>query len=256
MDSDLCFKSPVMQHRLLVVLALFMLPAVLADPTASPEKVLRMGIHNFPPDFVVSADGKHCAGEGYLLAQRIFAKAGFKLKAVCTTPARMYLLLDQGEVDFSINIKTTAAISRKHQFVEPAYMSMQLMLYSHAPSSTAPQDKTIAAIRSFDYLGQRQQLLQQGYQLVDMPDSISAIQLFLHQRTQHLISYQGPFVAYTGQQATDIVDIKQKKLAEIDAYFVVSAASAYQQRIIEVVQQHARAHSCSYLKGCDAATIP
>lgn len=91
---------------------------------------------------------------------------------------------------------------------------------------------------------------------MDMPDSISAIQLFLHQRTQHLISYQGPFVAYTGQQATDIVDIKQKKLAEIDAYFVVSAASAYQQRIIEVVQQHARAHSCSYLKGCDAATIP
>lgn len=240
-----------MQHKLLLVLTLFMLPAVLADPIASPDKILRMGIHNFPPDFVVSADGKSCAGEGYLLAQRIFAEAGFKLKAVCTTPARMYLLLDQGEVDFSINIKTTAAISKKHSFVEPAYMPMQLMLYSHALSSTAPQDKTVAAIRSFDYLGQRQQLLQQGYQLVDMPDSISAIQLFLHQRTQHLISYQGPFVAYAAQQPTDVVDLKQKKLAEIDAYFVVSAASADHQRIIEVVQQHAKQHSCSYLKGCD-----
>jgi len=240
-----------MRHRLLLVFALFMLPPVLADTTASPDKILRMGIHNFPPDFVVSTDGKSCSGEGYLLAQQVFAQAGFKLKAVCTTPARMYLLLDQGEVDFSINVKTTAAISKKHTFVEPAYMPMQLMLYSHSLSSTAPQDKTVAAIRSFDYLGQRQQLLQQGYQLVDMPDSISAVQLFLHQRTQHLISYQGPFVAYADKQSTDVVTgLKQKKLAEIDAYFVVSAASADHQRIIEVLQDHAKVHSCSYLKGC------
>lgn len=99
----------------------------------------------------------------------------------------MYLLLDKGEVDFSINIKTTAAISKMHQFVEPAYMPLQLMLYSHPLSSLAPQDKTVAAIRSFDYLGQRQQLVQQGYQVIDVPDSVSAVQLFLHQRTQHLI---------------------------------------------------------------------
>ena len=57
-----------MQYRLLLVFALFMLPPVLADSTASPDKILRMGIHNFPPDFVVSADGKSCSGEGYLLA--------------------------------------------------------------------------------------------------------------------------------------------------------------------------------------------
>lgn len=241
-----------MRHKLLCVFALFLLPSLSAETTAVPDKILRMGIHNFPPDFVVSADGKSCSGEGYLLAQRLFAQAGFKLKAVCTTPARMYLLLDQGEVDFSINVKTTVAISKTHQFVEPAYMPMQLMLYSHALSSAAPQDKTVAAIRSFDYLGQRQQLLQQGYQLVDMPDSISAIQLFLHQRTQHLISYQGPFAAYAAQQPTDlVVNLKQKKLAEIDAYFVVSAASHDHQRIIEVLQHYAKTHSCSYLKGCN-----
>jgi hypothetical protein len=240
-----------MRYRLLCVLALLIQPPVVADLPILSDKVLRMGIHNFPPDFVVSADGKTCAGEGYLLAQRLFSQAGFKLKAVCTTPARMYLLLDQGEVDFSINVKTTAAISKKHKFVEPAYMPMQLMLYSHQLSTDAPQDKTVAAIRSFDYLGQRQQLLQQGYQLVDMPDSISAIQLFLHQRTQHLISYQGPFVAHADTQSTDVVaGLKQKKLAEIDAYFVVSAASADHQRVIEVLQQYAKAHSCSYFKGC------
>lgn len=241
-----------MRHKLFLLLALFMLPTVWAEAKATPDKVLHMGIHNFPPDFVVSADGKSCAGEGYLLAQRLFAEAGFKLKAVCTTPARMYLLLDQGEVDFSINIKTTTAISKNHTFVEPAYMPMQLMLYSHALSSNALQDKTVAAIRSFDYLGQRQQLLQQGYQLVDMPDSISAVQLFLHQRTQHLISYQGPFVAYASQQSEFLIsELKQKKLAEIDAYFVVSAASTEHQRIIEVLQRYAQTHSCSYLKGCE-----
>lgn len=240
-----------MRHRLLFVFAFFMLPPVSADTAVPPDKVLRMGIHNFPPDFVVSTDGKSCAGEGYLLAQRVFAQAGYKLEAVCTTPARMYLLLDQGDVDFSINVKTTAAISKKHSFVEPAYMPMQLMLYSHALSSAAPQDKTVAAIRSFDYLGQRQQLLQQGYQLVDMPDSISAVQLFLHQRTQHLISYQEPFVAYADKQSTDVVTgLKQKKLAEIDAYFVVSAASTDHQHIIDVLQLYAKTHSCSYLKGC------
>jgi len=241
-----------MQRGLLLIFVLLLPLAVMADASvAAARPGLRMGIHNFPPDFVVSTDGKSCAGEGYLLAKKIFTQAGFDLTAICTTPARMYVLLEQGEVDFSINVKTTAAISKAHQFIEPAYMAMQLMLYSHPLSSTAPQDKTVAAIRAFDYLGQRQQLIQQGYQLVDMPDSISAVQLFLHQRTQHLISYQGPFVAFSSTQATNVMSgLKQKKLAEIDAYFVVSAASAHRQQIIEIVQLYAKTHSCIYLKDC------
>lgn len=71
-----------MQYRVHLIFAMFML--FTASSAAEPAKTLRMGVHNFPPDFIVSADGKSCGGEGYLFIKELFVKAGFQLKAVCT----------------------------------------------------------------------------------------------------------------------------------------------------------------------------
>lgn len=218
-------------------------------PQAAPV-ILKMGVHNFPPDLVVHADGS-CGGPGLNLSRRIFATAGMLVEPVCITPARMYLLLDNGDIDFSINIKSTLKLSRAHQAVAPAYSELQLVLYSHRPSSNAPRDNSVAAIRAFDYQGQRQQLLQKGYQFVDLPDSVSASQFFLHQRSQHLLTYDGPFRAHLlAEQPQLLPSLKRKAITSIDTFYILSAQSPHQASMQQAINQFAAQHRCGYLAMC------
>jgi hypothetical protein len=219
---------------------------VYADPT-----LLRMGIHNFPPDFVVSADGKVCGGPGLEQTRRIFAGQQVKIEAVCVAPARMYLLLDSGAVDFSINIKSTKAIAAQHEFINPAYSQLQLVMYSHKAASTAPRDNSVALIRGFDYQGQRAALNQRGFVMVDLPDSVSASELFLHQRSQHLLTYDGPFRAYVqAKNAALLSQFDRRALSSIDTFYVLSGSSPHGKLMRDTIISYAQRHQCNYLKSC------
>ncbi|RVU35604.1 hypothetical protein EOE67_13495 [Rheinheimera riviphila] len=209
--------------------------------------VLKMGVHNFPPDIVVNADGS-CGGPGLELSRDIFEAAGMQVEPRCITPARMYLLLDSGDIDFSINIKSTLKLSRQHLPVEPPYSKLQLVLYSHNHSSDAPRDDSVAAIRAFDYQGQRQQLLQRGYIFVDLPDSVSASQFFLHQRSQHLITYDGPFRSFLSKSQPELLkELQRKPITSIDTFYIVSAQSKHQAAMQQAITQFAQKHRCLYL---------
>jgi polar amino acid transport system substrate-binding protein len=224
--------------------------AAVAKPITQ-QIVLRMGIHNFPPDFVVSADGNSCGGPGLELTKRIFAAAQVTLEAVCVAPARMYLLLESGAVDFSINIKSTKALAVQHEFISPAYSQLQLVMYSHKASSTAPRDNSVALIRGFDYQGQRAALVQRGFVMIDLPDSISASELFLHQRSQHLLTYDGPFRAYVqAKDATLFSQYERQALSSIDTFYVLSGRSRHQQLMRQAIMTYGKQHHCRYLKGC------
>lgn len=237
------------QHLLNLSWLLFFL--LLPSAAFAQPIVLRMGIHNFPPDFVVSADGKHCGGPGLELTRRIFADQQVKIEAVCVAPARMYLLLDSGAVDFSINIKSTKALTAQHEFISPAYSELQLVIYSHKASSAAPRDNSVALIRGFDYQGQRAALLQRGYLMIDLPDSISASELFLHQRSQHLLTYDGPFRAYVqAKDATLFSQYERQALDSIDTFYVLSGRSLHLQLMRQTIMAYGKQHHCLYLKGC------
>lgn len=249
-QSNLCCfilqRSNLLRTTLLSISGSLMFCAKLA---AEPV-LLKMGVHNFPPDIVVNADGS-CGGPGVLLSQRIFADAGMLVEPVCITPARIYRLLDRGEIDFSINIKSTRKLSREHMPVDPPYSKLQLVLYSHLHRSNAPRDDSVAAIRAFDYQGQRQQLLQQGYIFVDLPDSVSASQFFLHQRSQHLLTYDGPFRAYLQAQQPDLLKTLQRKpIDSIDTFYILSAKSPHQTAMQQAITAFASTHRCIYLAGC------
>ena len=239
--------------------SMLMLPAVAQSSLetttpmpASPTEtiVLKMGLHNFPPEIVVHDDGS-CGGPGLVLSQVVFADFGMKVEPVCITPARMYLLLDSGDIDFSINIRSTEKLSRQHLAVAPPYSELQLVMYSHLPRSTAPRDNSVAAIRAFDYQGQRNLLLQRGYHFIDLPDSVSASQFFLHQRSQHLLTYDGPFRALLqAQNPAQLKDLQRKAITSIDTFYILSARSAHQQAMQQAIQAFAKKHRCRYLSQC------
>jgi polar amino acid transport system substrate-binding protein len=224
----------------------------LAQQSDSANSVI-MGVHNFPPEFVVSPDGKECGGSGVEQTRKMLASAGLQLKTVCVPPARLYVLLQQGTIDLTINIKSTAALQSKPApiFVEPAFMNLQLVLYSHKQTSQAPRNSSVALIRAFDYQGQRQKLSRDGYLMVDLPDATSAIDMFVHQRTQHLLTYEGPFRAYLlNQNPTTMHQFDRRAIDSIPTYIVISAQSPLQQRIAEAIHQFAAAEHCRFLSRC------
>jgi polar amino acid transport system substrate-binding protein len=224
--------------------------ALISEEHSAAPVVLKMGVHNFPPDIVVHADGS-CGGPGLELSRSIFEAAGMQVEPVCIIPARMFKLLDSGDIDFSINIKSTRKLSRAHVAVAPPYSKLQLVLYSHLDSSSAPRDDSVAAIRAFDYQGQRQLLSQQGYLFVDLPDSVSASQFFLHQRSQHLLTYDGPFRAYLlAQQPDQLKTLQRKPITSIDTFYILSAQSPHQAAMQQAIRQFAKKHHCEYLAQC------
>lgn len=224
--------------------------STLAQQTPTSPVILKMGLHNFPPDIVVYEDGS-CGGPGLELSQRIFAVGGMQVQPVCITPARMYLLLDSGDIDFSINIKSTQKLSREHLAVAPAYSELQLVMYSHPPRSQAPRDQSVSAIRAFDYQGQRNRLQQRGYVFADLPDSVSASQFFLHQRSQHLLTYDGPFRAYLQAENPALLkDLQRQAITSIDTFYILSAQSPHQQAMAQAIHEFAKQHRCKYLAQC------
>ncbi len=229
-----------------------------------PSRPLRIGIHNFPPDFIVSADGQHCGGTGFEFLKQLLGQQELLLEPVCVTPARMYLLLDKNDIDFSMNIKSTKAlvdVSQPPVFIEPPYMMLQLVIYSHSRRSDAVHDGSVAMIRGFDYQGQRQNLQTQGYRPVDMPDAVAAIELFLKGRAEHLITYDGPFQAYIAKRQADadqaeaslaepLETMSRDTLQQIPTHIVIAAKSPYREVLTQLLQQHAQQHHCRLLKNC------
>lgn len=231
-----------------------------AAPTATPSAAttakvtIRMGVHHFPPDFILSShqDKPRCDGPGVERTRRILASQQIELQTYCVTPARMYLLLDKGELDLAINIKSTKALQQQqHQFAAPAYSELELMLYSHSRSSRAPRDNSVAAIRGFDYQGQRQAFQVRGFQLIDLPDATSAIELFVHERSHHLLTYQGPLLAHLAAQGKPVpTNWRREKLAQIPTFYVISALSPHQQLLLHTLQTYASTHQCQRFDRC------
>ncbi|WP_337843335.1 hypothetical protein [Rheinheimera sp.] len=207
----------------------------------------------------MSEDGKVCGGRAVTILDKILKPAGLQVEPVCGTAARIYRQLDSGDMDMGISTVTNPLVNHAHTFLTPAYTELVLVLYSHPEALSGADANSVAAIRGLEYQGQRLLMQQQGYQFIEMPDAISASSFFLHQRAQHLISYEGPFLYYLEQHAPDRSQhIRQQPLMKVDAQLVVSAHSVYKERIIQAVTAFAATHKCRYLTECpptDAAAL-
>ena len=207
---------------------------------------IRLGVHNFPPYFVMT-DNNHCGGEAVELTRSLLQTDNIKVTTICATPARLYKLLQSGEVDLTINIKQTKALPDNVNFIAPPYVKLSLVLLTHGAAVAREKHPTIAAIRGFDYHGQRQILAEKGYTFVDLPDSISAVEMFIKARSSALLTYEAPFNHYLQQHSLPFARHYQRQLLEhIDSYYVVSDLSAHKSYINEKLTEYANREQLSY----------
>lgn len=230
-----------MKKRLCVfcICLLIILPQAFAE-----QQVVTLGASLFPPSAYIDKNTGKCVGENIDVTSKILIQYNIKLEVVCALPIRMYRLVENSEVDFTVNVKLTRALKPHVEFVEPPLKPLVINLYRYG---TKGEFKTIAAIRGFDYNGGRQKLVDQNYEFIDLPTAESALQMFLKGRSDALISYQSNVVHIKRQNAIVFPkEVSITPLLKVDAHYAIAKGSANFDLLWRVLNDYAEKHNVAY----------
>ena len=210
--------------------------ALFSQISFASQKVV-LGLIIFPPQAYINPISQECEGKAVSTTKAIFRQANIDVDIVCTGAARIYKLIEHAQIDFTINIKSTLALQSFAEFVEPQFGVLELNFYKNVNSY---DDKSIAAIRGFDYNGYRKKYEQQEYVFVDVPTSLDAIRLFHSNRTQSLISYAGPYeYTKTNQGTPSPNSIEVTNLSRVSTHYAVSLKSSNRDLIKTTLVEYA-----------------
>jgi polar amino acid transport system substrate-binding protein len=224
---------------LAVVLLVF-----LSIPSVQASTELTMGVVWFPPDVILDEKTKECVGRNITITRAILLKYDIKINVICASPLRIYRMIESEEIDFTINIKSTEALTKYVEFSDIPFRKIILNLYTHNEPN---QNKTISMVRGFDYQGYRQRYSDEGFDFIDLPNTISAIRVFMKGRSHYMLSYESPVEHYL---ATNNITMKNTvsitPLLEIDSYYGVAKHSPHRHELMQAFSDYAVKHHAQY----------
>lgn len=229
---SLCSKT----YKLLKSVLLINLLVISSSYYAGSSKSFTLGITIFPPLTMQDETTNECNGVAIDVSRKIIQHSGHGLKVICAPAARIYKMMEQGTVDFTVNVKSTRQLEPHATFMEPRLTAIKLQLYTHDKDMPS----LVAGIRSFDYHGYRQQLEKQNYQFVDVANADDAITMFIKERTKALITYERPFKSYLKRHLNNHVPtgITVEEFLSIGIYYGVSRHSTNHDELISVISQY------------------
>lgn len=207
---------------------------------AEQPKTYTFGVIVFPPLSVILPGSKECVGEAIDRTRHIIESSGHQFKFVCAPPARIYKMMELGQVDFTINVKSTKLLKPHTTFVEPLFTLLNLQMYEYEKDAA----KTISGIRGFDYLGFREKLIEEGYTFSDLSTPKDSVAMFFKGRTKALITYQRPISHYLKNYLGDVLPkgIIKKDLLSMGTYYGVSKQSKHHDELITLLQNFIKAN--------------
>lgn len=202
------------------------------------EKFFTLALLDFPPESYIDSRSGECVGFAVELTRRILVQYDYKLVAICAPAIRVYRMLQSGEVDLTINIRSTTAIKDHVDFISPQFAELELIFLSHKEQGF---ENMISAIRGFDYHGHRKSLVDKGFVFQDMPGSIDAIKMFVKGRSRHLLTYKAPYQFYIARNGFNMPEYDDiEYLQEIPTFYAISKASAKHDELHQLLTQHAK----------------
>lgn len=221
---------------------------VLLQPTffSCAKEVVTLGALIFPPESIIDGRDGMCKGDAVSVTRKIFERSNYKLDIVCTSAARIYRMFNAGDIDFTINIKSTAAIKSKGTFIEPNYHKLTLNLYRRKVDTEMP---VVSVIRGFDYHGYKKVLTDQGYNFVSVPNGIDSIRLFHLGRSNILLSYQSTYDYYFSDgNNLPVKSLQVEHLVDVKNYYAVTKSSPKHDQIVKLIKQFAVGKKISSFK--------
>lgn len=201
---------------------------VSAEALATETQKVVLGVVEFPPLVIKNKETQDCYGEAVTISRTILELVGYQVEVECPPPARLFERIRKGHVDITLNVKGTKAIENTVTFIEKPFSYLSIVLMTN---SKLKNNKTVAAIRGYDYVGMRQELEREGYTFFDMPNSSDAIQLFQFGRTSHLATYEAPYLFHIKSHANNIDDLVVSLRKDIPTFLAISNASTKKEEL-------------------------
>ena len=230
-----------------VVFSMFVLifaNAVWADHNVSDDNsVVVLGLVEFPPLVIRDPVTYKCYGPAVDRSLAVLNKVGIKVHVECIPPARLFELMRAGKVDITINVKTTGALVNYVMFADTPFANLAV---GHLVNVEIDDDKSITAIRGYDYHGLRNELIGNGYKFFDVTNSIDAVTLYTRGRTANLLTYMAPYEYFLDINPATIVNSKIVTTRAIPTYFAVSNVSPKQTALINLLNEYAQKNRLNY----------
>ncbi len=193
---------------------------IFSNLSLAENKTLNVGLIIFSPESHLIS-GQICAGRAVDEVKSIFRESKFNLSIKCAPPARIYRDFLKGDIDLTINIKSTSSISDQAIYSDKPYANLNIVLYKN----TNKNDKRIAAINKYEYHGARHLLKAQDYRFINKANTKEAVAVFFRGGTGSLISYKGPFEAFLKSEDTSPI-IKDSTMI-YEEHLLVSVPTFY-----------------------------
>ena len=212
------------------------------------QSPLTFGLYPFPPDVTQSQDGE-CEGPAVAQLKKLFLFSEQPLKIMCVTPARLYKLFANGEVDMLLNIASTKALQGQSIIVKPQFHHINL---AFATNKAMAEQKTVSVIRGYNYEGQRDILEQQGYEFVELKNGVDALELFALGRVAHHIGYiqHKEMLDFHDTKHLTLAQIEFRSLERIPTYIHISKQSPHRDTINAYLTQLISQKGCQNLYSC------
>lgn len=215
------------------IVLLFLASVVNGQEVSKPvvkDNTIILGVVEFPPLVIKDNEGFGCHGDAVTISKTILELVGYKVVVECPPPARLFKRIRQGKVDITLNVKSTKALENHVTFVEKPFSYLSLVLLTN---TSLESNKTVAAIRGYDYVGLRQELAEANFIFFDMPNSTDAIQLFQFGRTTHLVTYEAPYLYHIERVTDNISGLTVSIRRDIPTFFAVSDKSQSKDELLE-----------------------
>lgn len=211
----------------------------------TPPEGITLGAILFPPNTQVDPATGQCFGANIKRTREILEKYDVNINVVCVSAVRIYKMIEEGSVDFTLNVKSTRALQPNVTFIEKPFSQIMLNLYQHKDKMPM---KSVAAIRGFDYAGKRQVLEAQNIEFIEQPTSISAIQVFIRKRSDGLLAYQNPVNFYLKSHDLKFdSNVDVTALMTISSHYAVSKKSKYAKKLLEIFEHFSQQHKNAIL---------
>ena len=238
--GTLQFWSFVLQfftHNQFKAVILIVMTTLASHPFVVTAKTYTMGAFVFPPLSMQKEGTTECYGPAIDITRRIIESAGHELDVLCAPASRIYKMMAQGKVDFTINIKSTQLLKPHTTFIEPRFTTIKLQLFEY----DLDMPKIVSGIRGFDYLGYRGKLINEGYQFSDLATSDESITVFIKQRTKALLTYDMLINTYIESYLDNKLpsSIIAKDIITIGSHYGVSNHSPAHKEVIKILSDYA-----------------
>jgi polar amino acid transport system substrate-binding protein len=192
----------------------------------------------FPPFSTEDESTGKCVGRGIDITKSILADYDIEVDVICVPTSRLYRLVENGEVDLTVNQKTNSFLIEELTYINiPAY-KYAMSIYTFDGDQTKNK-KLLSAVRSFQYMGFRKKFKDQGYRFVDLPDSLASILMFNKRRTDYLLGYNAIFDYYTREAGIIWPEnLTSKKLKDISSYYGVSKRSKHRDKLLHAINDY------------------